>query len=138
MLAVAGACWSLVSTIPTYVTDFKFMKDDGNVGNVYLRRDLEKLIAEHPEVRGYNIYLENLNQEYAAQNEWEVSGVADAYIIGDFTPLDGGVPMFIDDENSILIISKDLFENYYDTLVGRVILEEGEYFVFDHKYYGEE
>lgn len=104
--------------------------------NTGFRADLERLIEQNPEYRGSSIYLENNTQEYKPQNEWEQNRVADAYITGDLQPLDGGVPLFLKDQDALLIISKNLFEGYYDVLAGRVILVDGEdYLIFSNKFY---
>lgn len=104
--------------------------------NTDIRADLASLIEEHPECRGERIYIENSRNVYQPQNVWEQNCVADAYIQGDLMPIDGGVPLFVDDKEAILIISKDLFESYYNTLAGRVILVDGnDYLIFDNTFY---
>lgn len=104
--------------------------------NTGFRADLETLISQNPKYRGSRIYLENDTQEYKPQNEWEQNRVADAYITGDLQPLDGGVPLFLEDQDALLIISKNLFEGYYDVLAGRVILVDGDdYLIFCNEFY---
>ena len=105
--------------------------------NTDIRKDMETLIREHPEYQGTKIYIENSRNEYKPQNVWEQSCVADAYIVGDLIPADGGVPIFIEDQESILIISKNLFETYSGVLTGRVILVDGkDYLIFCNDFYG--
>ena len=104
--------------------------------NVDIREDMQSLIADHPEYRGSRIYLENSRQEYNLQNEWEQNCVADAYLAGDLQPINGGVPLFVEDKDALLIISKDLFEIYSNTLAGRVILVDGnDYLIFSNDFY---
>ncbi len=104
--------------------------------NVDIREDMQSLIADHPEYRGSRIYLENSRQEYNLQNEWEQNCVADAYLAGDLQPINGGVPLFVEDKDALLIISKDLFETYSNTLAGRVILVDGnDYLIFSNDFY---
>ena len=65
-----------------------------------------------------------------------VTGVADAYLAGDLQPINGGVPLFVEDKDALLIISKDLFETYSNTLAGRVILVDGnDYLIFSNDFY---
>jgi len=112
------------------VTTLKYMKDTG------FRKDLQTLMEKAPAYRGADIYIEKSGQEYKPQNEWEQNCVADAYITGDFHPIDGGVPLFLEAQDALLIISKDLFEGYYDVLAGRVILLDGnDYLIFCNKFY---
>lgn len=104
--------------------------------NTDIRADLASLIEEHPECRGERIYIENSRNFYQPQNVWEQNCVADAYVQGDLVPIDGGVPLFVDDKEAILIISKDLFESYCNILAGRVILVDGnDYLIFDNTFY---
>ncbi len=105
--------------------------------NTDIRIDLASLIEDHPDYRGAKIYIENSRNEYKLQNIWEQNNVVDAYIAGDLEPINGGVPLFLEDRESILIISKDLFETYSDSLTGRVILVDGnDYLVFSNEFYG--
>ena len=105
--------------------------------NTDVRKDLASLIEKYPEYRGTAIYIENSRNEYQPQNVWDQNCVADAYITGDFKPMDGGVPFFIEDKDAILIISKDLFESYSNLLTGRVILLDGkDYLIFNNEFYG--
>lgn len=105
--------------------------------NTDIRQDLNLLIEEHPEYRGATIYIENSRNEYQPQNVWDQNCLVDAYIAGDLRPTDGGVPMFLEDKEAILIISKDLFESYSSSLAGRVILVDGtDYLIFNNEFYG--
>lgn len=104
--------------------------------NTDIRADLSTLIERYPEYIGSRIYIENSRNEYRPQNVWEQNCVVDAYIIGDLQPADGGVPLFVEEEESILIISKDLFETYSNLLAGRVILVDGnDYLIFCNEFY---
>ncbi len=104
--------------------------------NTDIRVDLAALVEEHPEYRGSRIYIENSRNEYQPQNVWEQNCAADAYIIGDLRPVNGGVSLFVQEEDSILLISKDLFETYSNILAGRVILVDGnDYLIFNNEFY---
>lgn len=104
--------------------------------NTYFRNDIVNLLAQYPEYAGCDIYIENENNEYKPQNEWEQNLIADAYIAGSLNPMDGGVPLFIENQNAILAISKNLFPNYSTTLSGRVILVDGnDYLIFSNDFY---
>lgn len=105
--------------------------------NTDIRKDLSSLIENYPERREARIYIENERNEYRPQNVWEPNCVADAYLIGDLEPVDGGVPLFVEEEDAILMISKSLFETYSNVLTGRVILVDGEdYLIFSNDFYG--
>lgn len=104
--------------------------------NTDIRRDITCLIDKYPEYRGARIYIENSRNEYCRQNEWEQNCVADVYIIGDLVPIEGGVPVFVEDKDAILLISKNLFEAYSNILTGRVILVDGDdYLIFSNEFY---
>ena len=104
--------------------------------NVDLRADLQSLADKRPDLKGAMLYIENSRQEYKLQNEWEQNSIADAYLTGDFEPVDGGVPLFIDDQRALLVISKELFPQYADILSGRVILVDGnDYLIFCNEFY---
>lgn len=104
--------------------------------NTDIRKDLTALIEQYPEYRQSRCYIENSSNEYKPQNIWEQNNVAEAYIQGNLIPMNGGVPLFVEDKESILIISKDIFEDYYDLLVGRVILVDGNgYLIFNNNFY---
>ena len=108
----------------------KYTKETG------FRADLKTLVQEEPTYRGAEIYIEKSGQEYKLQNEWEQNCVADAYITGDFRPADGGVPLFLEKEDALLIISKDLFDGYCEVLAGRVIVVDGsDYLIFCNEFY---
>lgn len=101
-----------------------------------IRHDLTTLVEQYPDCRSSRIYIENSKNEYNAQNAWEQNCVADAYITGDFHPINGGVPVFREDEDSLLVISKNLFSDYSSVLAGRVILVDGnEYLIFSNEFY---
>ncbi|MDE6964828.1 MAG: glycosyltransferase family 39 protein [Lachnospiraceae bacterium] len=105
--------------------------------NTDIRRDISSLIEKYPEYRGARIYIENSRNEYCRQNEWEQNSVADIYIIGDLEPIEGGVPVFVEDKDALLLISKNLFETYSNVLAGRVILVDGDdYLIFSNDFYG--
>ncbi len=105
--------------------------------NTDIRHDLAELIERYPEYIGAEAYIENSRNEYQGQNIWEQNNIADAYIEGGLRPINGGVPLFLDDQDAILIISKDLFETYRDSLAGRVVLVDGnDYLIFSNEFYG--
>lgn len=123
--------------IAAYIEDGK-LKTLVFVNNVDLRHDLETLIERNPETKGREIYIENSRNEYKEQNVWEQNNIVDAYLSGDFVPVDGGVPLFLEDEDDsvLLILSKSLMETYYDSIAGYVILVDGDdYLIFSKQRY---
>ncbi|MCH5256492.1 MAG: glycosyltransferase family 39 protein [Lachnospiraceae bacterium] len=104
--------------------------------NIDIRKDIASLIESYPEYSGKYCYIENSRNEYQPQNVWEQNNVAEAYIQGDLIPVNGGVQLFLEDKEAILIISKNIFENYYDLLAGRIILVDGsDYLIFNNYFY---
>lgn len=131
MVAALIICFCL--QVQKTVWNLKTLKYECNVD---LRADLQALAGERPDLYGARLYIENSRQEYKLQDEWEQNSIADAYLTGDFEPVDGGVPLFVDDQDALLIISKDLFPQYADILSGRVILVDGnDYLVFCNEFY---
>lgn len=134
--AAAFILMSVIGLVISITDSVERMKTLDSMYNTDIRKDLASLVEDYPEYVGSKIYIENSRNEHKAQNEWEQSCIADAYIQGDFYPIDGGVPLFIEDEDAILIISKDLFETYSNVLTGRIILVDGSgYLVFTNEFY---
>lgn len=104
--------------------------------NTDIRHDLAELTETYPSAGNSRIYIENNRNEYLAQNVWEQNCIADAYMLGNFQLEDGGVPAFIEDEDGLLVISKNLFDEYSSLLTGRVILVDGnDYLIFCNEFY---
>lgn len=115
------------------ISNLKTLKYENNTD---IRSDLASLIENYPSYQGKMIYIENSRNEYQDQNVWEQNNVVDAYIEGNLRPVNGGVPLFLENQEAILIISKDLFENYSNLLSGRVILVDGnDYLIFSNEFY---
>ncbi len=103
------------------------------VNNVDLRQDLKDLVDRNPELTGRKMYIENSRNEYKEQGVWEQNNIVDAYLAGNFIPVDGGVSLFLEDEDDtvLLVLSKNLMEPYYDSIAGHVILVDGnDYLIF--------
>ncbi len=98
------------------------------VNNVDLRQDLKDLVDRNPELTGRKMYIENSRNEYKEQGVWEQNNIVDAYLAGNFIPVDGGVSLFLEDEDDtvLLVLSKNLMEPYYDSIAGHVIFSRWE------------
>ena len=79
---------------------------------------------------GRNVYLLSDFRQYKKQGEWECEYVAPAEMYCDFTAVDGTVDNFLNDEGSLIIVDKDLWDNYSSVLTGHVILQDNSYLIF--------
>ena len=55
----------------------------------------------------------------------------------DFRVKSGGVAAWLERTEALLVLNKDYWEAYREILSGYVILEDGDYLIFEHKRYGE-
>ncbi|WP_026511555.1 ArnT family glycosyltransferase [Butyrivibrio sp. LC3010] len=85
---------------------------------------------------GKNAYLiSDFRINKAVSDHWEPEYVAPAEMYLDVIPVDGTVENFLSDPDSILIIDKDLWEDYADVLTGHVILHDNSYLIFSNEMY---
>lgn len=84
---------------------------------------------------GTNAYLISDFRQHSEQGHWEPEYVAPAEMYCDLIPVDGGVDSFLNDPDSILILDKNLWDDYSDVLTGHVILLDDSYLVFSSDMY---
>ena len=87
------------------------------------------------EYAGRNVYLLSDFRQYKAQGHWECEYVAPAELYCDFTAVDGGVENFLSDEGSLIIVDKDIWDDYSSKLAGHVILQDDSYLIFSSDKY---
>ena len=88
------------------------------------------------EYDGYNAYIAYDRSRYVGnRGHWELDyvflGEANAYL----NCLDGGVEGFLEDEDSILILDGELWDQYAAQLTGYVFLEQNTFYVLSHDRY---
>ena len=87
------------------------------------------------EYAGHNVYLLSDFRQYKKQGQWECEYVAPAEMYCDFTAVDGTVENFLNDDGSLIIVDKDLWDNYSAQLTGHVILQDNSYLIFSSDTY---
>ena len=68
-------------------------------------------------------------------DHWDPEYVAPAEMYADLVPVDGTVDNFLSDPDSILILDKDLWDEYSSVLTGHVILYDNSYLIFSNEMY---
>ena len=68
-------------------------------------------------------------------DHWDPEYVAPAEMYADLVPVDGTVDNFLSDPESILILDKDLWDEYSSVLTGHVILYDNSYLIFSNEMY---
>ncbi len=66
---------------------------------------------------------------------WEPEYVAPAEMYCDLEPVDGTIDDFLNDQGSILILDKNLWDEYAPVLIGHVILYDNSYLIFSSDMY---
>jgi 4-amino-4-deoxy-L-arabinose transferase-like glycosyltransferase len=84
---------------------------------------------------GTKVYIENNDNVYSAQGNWENDYVFYAETTNDFICCDGGVAAFLKNQDGLLLLDKDLWDTYSDQLTGHVILEDDSYLIFSTQMY---
>ncbi len=90
------------------------------------------------EYSGVNAYLvPSFQIDKSKVGHWEPEYVAPAEMYVNLVPVEGTVDNFLSDPDSILILDKDLWEEYSELLAGHIILQDNSYLIFSTKMYGE-
>ena len=98
--------------------------------------DMQDFAAQYgKEYSGRNVYLISEFRDYSKQGHWEPEYVAPAEMYCDFLPVDGTVENFLHDEGSLIIVDKDLWDQYSADLAGHVILSDNSYLIFSSDMY---
>lgn len=84
---------------------------------------------------GCRVYIEDNDNSYKPEGEWENDYVCNAELTCDFRCEDGGVAGFLNDPGSILCLDSDLWDQYSGVLTGHVILEDNTYLIFSSSMY---
>lgn len=85
---------------------------------------------------GYNAYLiADWKISYEDPAHWEPEYVAPAEMYADLVCVEGTIDNFLSDQNSILILDEDKWEEYSQLLTGHVILHDDSYLIFSNDMY---
>jgi hypothetical protein len=87
------------------------------------------------EYAGRNVYLLSDFRQYKEQGLWECEYVAPAEMYCDFTAVDGGLENFLSDDGALIIVDKDIWDDYSSELTGHVILQDDSYLIFSSDMY---
>lgn len=137
LLVIAALC-SIVAF--NNVKNYPFGGNDGGSRNRQLVNALQGMKAELPEEEWYGraIYMEDPLNDYKPQNSWELDAVFYAETELDANCIEGGVYEFLQssDEDALLILNDDLWEEYSGILTGYVFLWMDNYFIMNKDRYG--
>lgn len=118
------------------------MRDYRHAGNAgfslqQFRSDLRECVEEHKEeVYGRTAYIaSDRHRTYGDRGHWEQTFMFYGETIGGFYCVEGGVEGFLADEDSLLVLDGELWEEYADVLTGYVFLEQNTYYILNHDRY---
>ena len=80
-------------------------------------------------------YIADFSIDNTDAAHWEPEYVAPAEMYLDLIPVDGTIDNFLNDPNSILILDKDLWDEYSAILIGHVIIHDDSYLIFSSDMY---
>lgn len=102
-----------------------------------LRSDMKECVATHGDkVFGKTAYIaSDRHRNYGDRGHWEQTFMFYGYTIGGFDCKEGGVEGFLADEDSLLVLDGELWEEYADVLTGYVFLEQNTYYILNHDRY---
>ena len=88
------------------------------------------------EYDGYKAYIAYDRQRFVGdRGHWELDFVFCGNTIGGLECVDGGVEGFLADEDSLLVMDSELWDEYAGVLTGYVFLEQNTYYVLSHDRY---
>lgn len=101
------------------------------------RSDLRDCAEEHGEaIYGKTAYIaSDRHRSYGGRDHWEQTFMFYGETIGRFYCAEGGVEGFLADEDSLLVLDGELWEEYADVLTGYVFLEQNTYYILNHDRY---
>lgn len=102
-----------------------------------LRSDMKECVETHGDaVLGKRAYIaSDRHRNYGDRGHWEQTFMFYGYTIGGFDCKEGGVEGFLADEDSLLVLDGELWEEYADVLTGYVFLEQNTYYILNHDRY---
>lgn len=138
LMVIATLCFAIAFN---NVKSYPFGGYDGGSRNRQLINALQGMKAELPEEEWYGrpMYMEDNLNDYKPQNSWELDAVFYAETELDANCIEGGVYEFLQssDEDALLILNDDLWEEYSGMLTGYVFLWMDNYYIMNKHRYGE-
>ena len=130
---VAGSC--VIYTFDQ-MSEYRYA-GNGGFSLQQFRSDLKEYVAQNGDVnRGKRAYIANdRHRNYGDRGHWEQTFLFYGYTICGFDCREGGVEAFLEDEDSLIILDGELWEEYADVLTGHVFLQQNTYYVLNHEYY---
>ncbi len=126
----------LLFTVPTILNDIIVAGTGGNPIDQYTTELMDFKEKVGNTYSGVNAYLiSNYRVDMSVEDHWEPDYVAPAEMYLDVIPVDGSVENFLSDPESILILDKDLWDEYSSVLTGHVILQDNSYLIISSEMY---
>ena len=127
---------SLFYIVPAIKIDINLAGTGGNPVDQFTADLIEFKEKYGDEYNGTRAYLiSNFNINTAVTDHWEPQYVAPAEMYVDLIPIDGTVECFLNDKDSIIIVDKELWDEYSSVLTGHVILYDNSYLIFSNEMY---
>ena len=140
-LGYAAAC----VVVGVHVAREIYVSDISGDPNVLLRNCIQAEKTDWGETySGCTAYIENVENSYKNQDEWQCNDVFLAETIMDWSCENGGVAAFLEEADNasvsadhpcVLIISGSLWDQYSSVLTGHVILQDNEYLILSSEMY---
>lgn len=127
---------SVIFIIPT-IRDYINVAGNGGHPVDQLTFELKEMRDEYGDsLSGKNAYLiADFLVDPENTDHWEPEYVAPAEMYLDLIPVDGEVDNFLSDDNAIIIVDKDKWDEYAAVLSGYVILHDDSYLIFSSDRY---
>ena len=135
VLIVALACL-FYSSVQIY--QYKDLGEGGNPVDQFGHDMTEFCDNTSGEYAGCDAYIAYDRGRYVGdRGHWELDYVFTCNTKGNLNCLDGGVEGFLADEDSLLVLDSELWDQYASVLTGYVFLEQNTFYVLSHDRYGE-
>lgn len=129
-LTVVLVALSLFFIVPIITRDINLVGTGGHPVDQFTEELLEFREKYGDSYSGVNAYLiSNFRIDENNAEHWEAEYVAPAEMYLDLIPVDGNIDNFLSDPNALLILDKDLWDEYSGVLTGHVILNDSSYLV---------
>lgn len=98
------------------------------------QHDLASFYAENgSRYDGYHAYIANdRHREYGDRGHWENPFTFYGEATAHWYCIEGGVDGFLSDDESLLVMDKELWDEYADILTGYTVSEQDTYYIFSH------
>ena len=118
------------------LSECRFIGLGGNARDQF-SHDLREYLEANGDInRGKRAYLAlDRMRNYGDRGHWELDYIFYCDTITGFDCVDGGVEAFLEDEDSLLILDGELWDQYADVLTGHVFLELNTFYIMNHDWY---